>query len=217
MGRAYPQVIHGLAAVRAHRCASPLFEQLLATPALEHMDDILVERRQAIRLRRAALTRALDARVATWRYAPPSGGMLGWAQLPGSISNELVAGRARGTCTPGRRFAAGMLERHLRLPFTLAPWQLERAVEIMAALSPGRPPRRRRENSIHRLGERPRPYVIQVAITSLRGDAAPAGPDRRNARRVPLRDRPDPRRGRAAPVPSAPGRPQLPVAEVNSA
>ena len=39
----------------------------------------------------------------------------------------------------GKRFAAaGVLERHIRLPFTLAPWELERAVEILAELTPGR-------------------------------------------------------------------------------
>jgi hypothetical protein len=30
-----------------------------------------------------------------------------------------------------------VLERHLRLPFTLAPAQLERAVEILSGLTPG--------------------------------------------------------------------------------
>ena len=57
--------------------------------------------------------------------------------------------RARGLSshdlllTPGPRFAAaGVLERHLRLPFTLAPEQLERAVEILAevATSKAAPP-----------------------------------------------------------------------------
>lgn len=140
--RADPQVIHGLAAVRARAdLASPLFEQLVAARALEHLDDILAERREVIRARRAALVRALDARLATWRYAPPSGGMFVWAQLPGPISTSLsLAARERNLhITPGPRFAAaGMLERHLRLPFTLAPWQLERAVEILAELTPGR-------------------------------------------------------------------------------
>ena len=36
--------------------------------------------------------------------------------------------------TPGPRFgAAGLLDRYLRLPFTLPPDQLRRAVEILAA------------------------------------------------------------------------------------
>jgi hypothetical protein len=36
--------------------------------------------------------------------------------------------------TPGPRFgAAGLLDRYLRLPFTLPPDQLRRAVEILAS------------------------------------------------------------------------------------
>jgi hypothetical protein len=64
-----------------------------------------------------------------------------WAELPDPISTSLSleAGRRDLLVTPGPRFAAaGVLERHIRLPFTLSPWQLERAVEVLAELTPGK-------------------------------------------------------------------------------
>ncbi len=64
-----------------------------------------------------------------------------WTELPEPISTSLslAAGAQELQITPGPRFAAaGVLERHLRLPFTLAPGQLERAVEILAELTPAR-------------------------------------------------------------------------------
>ena len=62
-----------------------------------------------------------------------------WAELPGADQHEPVACRRRTgppahAGTPLR--GGGLLERHLRLPFTLAPAQLEHAVEILAALTP---------------------------------------------------------------------------------
>ena len=61
-----------------------------------------------------------------------------WTELPDPISTSLsVQARERGLLiTPGPRFgAAGLLERYLRLPFTLPPEQLEQAVAILAGLS----------------------------------------------------------------------------------
>jgi len=139
--RAEPPMIHRLVAERARTdMASPLFEQLVATRTLERLDEILTERRRMIRIRRAALTRALDERLPAWRFRSPSGGLFLWAELPAPLSTSLsLAASRRGVqLTPGPRFAAaGLLERYLRLPFTLPPEQLERVVEILAALSPG--------------------------------------------------------------------------------
>ncbi|MBV9416251.1 MAG: PLP-dependent aminotransferase family protein [Solirubrobacterales bacterium] len=145
--RADPALIHLLATARASiDLASPLFEQLVAARALDRLDEILAERRKLIQIRRAALGRVLDERLPTWRYQLPPGGLFIWTTLPAPISTSLSLAAARHDLlvTPGPRFAAaGLLERHLRLPFTLAPDQLERAVEILAALTPsevtGRP------------------------------------------------------------------------------
>lgn len=139
--RAAPAVIHRLLIERARTdLASPLFEQLVATRTFERLDAILDERREVIRARRAALTGALDEHLPGWRYTRPAGGLFVWVQLPAPVSTALaLAADRRGLyVVPGPRFAAaGLLERHLRLPFTLAPTELERAVEILAELTPG--------------------------------------------------------------------------------
>ncbi|MBV9943367.1 MAG: PLP-dependent aminotransferase family protein [Solirubrobacterales bacterium] len=139
--RAAPAVIHRLLTERARTdLASPLFEQLVATRTFERLDAILAERREVVRARRAALTLALDERLPTWRYLPPQGGLFVWVELPAPVSTALsLAADRRGLqLVPGPRFAAaGVLERHLRLPFTLAPEKLQSAVEILAELTPG--------------------------------------------------------------------------------
>jgi DNA-binding transcriptional MocR family regulator len=138
--RAEPAVIHRLASARAAiDLASPLFEQIVAIHTLECLDDILLERREVIRIRRTALARALDEFLPEWSYVLPAGGLFIWARLPEPISTSLAleASRRDLQLTPGPRFAAaGVLEHHLRLPFTLAPEQLERAVRVLAELSP---------------------------------------------------------------------------------
>jgi DNA-binding transcriptional MocR family regulator len=138
--RADPVLIHRLMAARATSDMSgPLFEQIVATQVLEHLDEILVERRAMIRRRRDALAAALHQRLPEWRYALPAGGTFLWIELPEPISTSLSLAAAEQDLqlTPGPRYAAaGVLERHLRLPFTLAPAQLERAIEILAALTP---------------------------------------------------------------------------------
>jgi DNA-binding transcriptional MocR family regulator len=140
--RADPALIHRMATVRAASdLASPLFEQLVCTYALDRLDDILAERRELIRTRRDALAGAIDELLPDWRYVLPAGGLFLWAELPDPISTNLALAASRSglQLTPGPRFAAaGLLERHLRLPFTLAPEQLERAVRILAELTPRR-------------------------------------------------------------------------------
>jgi DNA-binding transcriptional MocR family regulator len=140
--RADARLIHRMATVRAASdLASPLFEQIVAAYALERLDEILAERRELIRTRRAALARALDELLPAWSYALPPGGLFLWAELPSPISTSLALEASRHDLylTPGPRFAAaGLLERYLRLPFTLAPDQLERVVEILAELTPAR-------------------------------------------------------------------------------
>ncbi len=139
--RAAPALIHRMAAARAASdLAGPLFEQIVATHTFERLDEILEERLPLIRLRRWTLATALDQRLPAWRYRQPAGGLYIWAELPGPISTSLsLEARERDLhLTPGPRYAAaGVLERHLRLPFTLAPSQLERAVEVLAELTPG--------------------------------------------------------------------------------
>jgi DNA-binding transcriptional MocR family regulator len=142
--RADPALIHRMATVRAASdLASPLFEQIVATLGVHRLDEILGERREMIRVRRDALARGLAERLPAWSYSLPPGGLYLWTELPAPISTSLAleASRRDLLLTPGPRFAAaGVLERHLRLPFTLAQEQLVRAVEILAELTPGAAP-----------------------------------------------------------------------------
>jgi DNA-binding transcriptional MocR family regulator len=105
---------------------------------LERLDDIVVERREMIRIRRAALMTALAHRLPHWHYRRPTGGLFLWVQLPDGVSTSLaVHARERGLAlTPGPRFgSAGLLERYARIPYSLPPDQLERAVSILAEVA----------------------------------------------------------------------------------
>ena len=119
--------------------ASPVLEQIIATHVLQEMDAIMEERRALVRVRRAALGDALRASLPEWRFSMPTGGLFIWAELPGAISTSLAVRAAEHgvQITPGPRFGeAGLLERYVRLPFALAPEQLERAVAILARAVP---------------------------------------------------------------------------------
>ena len=138
--RADPELVHRLAATRAAvDLASPVLEQLVAVQAIERLDELVEDRCAIIRPRREALLRAIDRQLPAWRYVPPGGGMFLWVTLPEPNSTSLaIQAREHDLhLTPGPRFgAAGLLERRLRLPFTLTPEELERAVTILARLAP---------------------------------------------------------------------------------
>jgi DNA-binding transcriptional MocR family regulator len=138
--RAEPTLIRRLATARATTdLASPVLEQIIATHVLREMDAIMDERRALVRVRRAALADALAAGLPEWSFSMPTGGLFIWAELPGAISTSLAVRAAEHglQITPGPRFGeAGLLERFVRLPFALAPEQLERAVAILARSVP---------------------------------------------------------------------------------
>ncbi|MDA8282994.1 MAG: hypothetical protein M0Z42_06760 [Actinomycetota bacterium] len=120
--------------------ASPVFEQLVAIHAMERLEEILAERRALLRRRYDTLARALADQLPDWRWNPPSGGLVIWAELPQPISTSLaIEARRHGVhLAPGPRFgAAHLLERFVRLPFTEAPDRLERAIATLAELTPG--------------------------------------------------------------------------------
>jgi DNA-binding transcriptional MocR family regulator len=137
--RAEFTLVRRLAAERAKvDMASPILEQLLAKQVLDHLDDVVRERRELIRTRRAALMNALARRLPQWHYRTPPGGLFLWAELPEAVSTSLAVGaREHGLAlNPGPRFgAAGLLERFVRIPYSLPPDQLERAVSILAEVA----------------------------------------------------------------------------------
>jgi DNA-binding transcriptional MocR family regulator len=137
--RADPSTVQRIAALRAITdMASPVLEQLVAVSVFESLDAIVAERRVLLRARRSALMEALDQHAPAWKYSRPHGGLFLWVELPSPTATSLsVRAREHGVhFTPGPRFgAAGLLDRYLRLPFTLPPDQLRRAVEVLASES----------------------------------------------------------------------------------
>jgi DNA-binding transcriptional MocR family regulator len=135
--RADPSTVQRIAAVRAITdLASPVVEQLIAIGVFDSLDSIVADRIAMLRARRSALVDALDEHAPAWKYSQPHGGLFLWVELPSPTATGLsVRARERGVhFTPGPRFgAAGLLDRYLRLPFTLPPDQLRRAVEILAS------------------------------------------------------------------------------------
>ena len=149
--RAEPVLISRLAMARASTdLASPVLEQIIATHVMHELDTIVAERRAMLRMRREVLANALRAVLPDWSFSMPTGGLFIWAELPGAISTSLAVRAAEHglQITPGPRFGeAGLLERYVRLPYALAPEQLERAVAILARAVPdaasARPPEQR--------------------------------------------------------------------------
>jgi DNA-binding transcriptional MocR family regulator len=135
--RADPSTVHRIAALRAITdMASPVLEQLVAVGVFEVLDSIVAERKVLLRARRTALVDALEKHAPGWKYTTPRGGLFLWVELPSPSATSLaVRARERGVhFTPGPRFgAAGLLDRYLRLPFTLPADQLHGAVAILAS------------------------------------------------------------------------------------
>jgi DNA-binding transcriptional MocR family regulator len=116
--------------------ASPVLEQLIAVEVLARFDPLVAERRRRLRAGRAALAAALEP--TGWRFTLPRGGAFIWLELPAPIATSLsVRAHDHGIhITPGPRFgAAGLLERYVRLPFTVPAEQLQTAVPVLAELA----------------------------------------------------------------------------------
>lgn len=138
--RAQPEVVAGLAAVRAgFDVRTPVFEQLVSVHLLGHPADVRprIEQRRAAR---DALTAALRDRLPEWRFAVPAGGLALWIDMGRPVSSALAAGaRAHGMhVAAGPSFGiGGAFETHVRIPFTLPAATLVDAVDRLADLWPG--------------------------------------------------------------------------------
>jgi DNA-binding transcriptional MocR family regulator len=137
--RAAPAITAELAARRADvDMASPVLDQLLAVELLDRWDEVLASRRALVRPRRDALLRALAEHAPEWHARRPTGGLSAWVRLPAPIATRLATlAAAEGVhITPGPSFSLdGTFEQHVRLPFTLAPEDLEDAVGRLAAIA----------------------------------------------------------------------------------
>lgn len=112
-----------------------IVEQLAAARLLGYEDEVLPERREILRGRRALLFTLLDEHLPDWHPLPGTGGLSMWVRLPVPMSSALSAAASRMglEIPPGPRFGVdGSLERYIRLPYTLPDDQLTEAVEVLA-------------------------------------------------------------------------------------
>ncbi|WP_163889272.1 PLP-dependent aminotransferase family protein [Mycolicibacterium hippocampi] len=114
---------------------TPILEQLAAAKLLAQRDDLLPERREILRTRRAYLRSLLQQHLPDWQPGPGAGGMSLWVRLPAPVSTALSAAASRiGLELPaGPRFGVdGTLERFVRVPYALPEAQLTEAVALLA-------------------------------------------------------------------------------------
>lgn len=112
-----------------------ILEQCAAAILLARRDELLPERREILRSRRAYLQSLLSQHLPDWDPGPGAGGMSLWVRLPAPMSTALSAAASRlGLDLPaGPRFGVdGTLERFVRVPYALPEEQLSEAVELLA-------------------------------------------------------------------------------------
>jgi DNA-binding transcriptional MocR family regulator len=125
---------------------SPLLEQLATRWLIENSHDFLPARRNMLSERRHRCSELLHEHFPEWAFREPEGGLSFWVELPGMVATQLAAraetlGINLGT---GTRFGlSGAFDRYLRMPFSLEPDELERALmrikPLWAALNKNTP------------------------------------------------------------------------------
>ncbi len=113
---------------------TPVLEQFAAARLLAARDEVLPERREILRTRRALLQSLLNRHLPDWEPGPGVGGMSLWVRLPAPMSTALSAAASRlGLDLPaGPRFGVdGSLERFIRVPYALPEDQLTEAVGLL--------------------------------------------------------------------------------------
>lgn len=114
---------------------TPIVEQLAAAELLAAEHEVLPERRDILRRRRALLLALLDELLPDWQPLPGTGGLSLWIRLPAPMSSALSAAASRMglEIPPGPRFGVdGTLERFIRVPYTLPEERLTEAVELLS-------------------------------------------------------------------------------------
>jgi DNA-binding transcriptional MocR family regulator len=114
---------------------TPVLEQFAAARLLGLHGELLPERRDILRARRAYLLELLDRHLPDWEPGGGHGGMSLWVRLPAPMSTALSAAASRmGLELPaGPRFGVdGTLERFVRVPYALPEEELEAAIELLA-------------------------------------------------------------------------------------
>ncbi len=112
-----------------------IVEQLAAANLLGAEEEVLPERREILRGRRALLLALLQEHLPDWQPLPGTGGLSLWIRLPAPMSSALSAAASRMglEIPPGPRFGVdGTLERFIRVPYALPADQLTEAIELLA-------------------------------------------------------------------------------------
>lgn len=134
--RAEPATLAAIAAIRPSvDLGTPILEQLATARLLTTHAEVLPERREILRVRRAFLVALLARELPDWQPGHGRGGMSLWVRLPTPMSTALSAAAMRlGLNVPaGPRFGVeGTLERFIRLPYALPEPELEEAVHLLA-------------------------------------------------------------------------------------
>ena len=142
--RATPTLVQRLARVRAEQdMSSPVMEQLIAVELLADPAGVLRSQRWRATFQRDALTEALRTHLPAWRWTEPAGGWSLWVELPEPSSDRLATlAQAEGVrLAAGSRFGSpGVLDRFLRLPYSLPAADLVDAVKRIARADASREP-----------------------------------------------------------------------------
>ncbi|MDD7835990.1 MocR-like transcription factor YczR [Paenarthrobacter sp. AB444] len=134
----------------------PVVEQLAAARLIRSFSEPLEARLGELRRNRESLLGLLEQHLPEWDVERPQGGLTVWCRLPSPCSTALtvLAPDFGVRLAAGPRFGVGgAFEHYLRVPFTLAPEQLEVAVlalraaqekldsspQLRRTLKPGRP------------------------------------------------------------------------------
>jgi DNA-binding transcriptional MocR family regulator len=113
----------------------PVLEQLIGERLLAAGPEPIAFRQQMLAGRRDALVAALAETFPQWSFTVPDGGMALWIRLDAPVSSALAASARRHNVVvaPGPRFGlAAVMERRLRIPFTLAEPELVESVRRLA-------------------------------------------------------------------------------------
>ncbi|OIH97653.1 PLP-dependent aminotransferase family protein [Curtobacterium sp. MCBA15_001] len=133
--RAEPELLQRLLLARpTGDLGTPVLDQLVARELVPVTDTVLEARRTSLRQGRDDVVGALRTRLPAWDVPSPAGGLTLWVGLGSPVSSALVlAARAEGVVlASGGVFGPdGGFERFLRVPFTMAPADRERVVDVL--------------------------------------------------------------------------------------
>ena len=134
--RAEGDLVRRLVAARsAHDLGTPEFEQAVAAAVLADFGAITAQRSTLLREGRDSLAAVLAAELPEWRIPHVQGGVSMWIELDAALSSAVVMDvRSHGVLlSAGPRFSVdGGHDRHLRIPFTAPPDELQHAVILLA-------------------------------------------------------------------------------------